>query len=1205
MKLTQLIMHGFKSFADKTVFDFDQGISCVVGPNGCGKSNVVDAIKWVLGEQSAKSLRGGEMMDVIFNGTSSRKPAGRSSVTLVFDNSEGMLKLHHAAPGEPDTTDTISITRRLYRSGQSEYLINNNPARLRDIKEMFLDTGLGGSAYSIIEQGRVTQFLQASQDERRAFFDEAAGISRYKQRRKEALRKLDRVEQNLFRLQDIVGEVDKRLRSIKIQATKARNYQEYTTRLRELRSLHILSQYHRQKNVRTGKQAQLDAASDTLAAANGRIAQLEAAQRAAEAEATQLEQSHQQAQSQLASINAQVSTLEERIAMQSRRLEELSQQMATSTDRAGELEDRLKDVIAEIESRTGELAGIEARTAELRQQSEQLRDATAEAQNNITRRQGELDQAQAALADLDRQIAQHQGEIQTITIRQEKLEEDRLRAAGQVEENAASLDGLQADRTTQTQRLEQVQAVLAETRTALEQRKAEAAGLEDSEQDLREQLTAARDRRSALQGRIHTLDEMHQAMEGLGEGTRRVMQAVRDGKLSSIRGLLGDEIRTSIGRAGLVEAALAGADEYLLADSADALCADSQTITELLDDNGQAHIVCLDRQASLPGDDVALLLPQVTACVLDWVKFPDDLEPLLWRLLGHTFAVKTLDDAFAAARACPPGYRFVTKQGELLDATGRVRLGQVAQSQGVISRQSELADLQSQVAELDESIAALDAQCTQARQARQQLDAQLEELRTALTQAGYEKTECEKNLSALDEKIASAQQRQPRLAAALKEIAEKITASAERQTALARQIEQLQATRQQRGEAIETLTAELDRARTELAETQQKGNDLRVALAEAEQKHLSLTDALAARTRQKQDMDDELQQCRRTIELDRTRRAEAEGEIADSRDAIAEHRASSASLDEEVRDLAESRQGTAERLAEIRRQITDRRAATEESQEQVNTLRVAISELDAHISDLITRAAEEMQMDLVELYARYEHDEDRDWQGVEAEIKELRGKIDRLGNVNLDAIEEQDELEQRRSYLDEQLSDVTDAQGQLEELIRRLNKESRERFIETFTAVRENFQTIFRKLFGGGKADVTLVDPDDVLESPIEIVARPPGKELRSISLLSGGEKTMAALAMIFGFFQAKPSPFCLLDEVDAALDEANTDRFNNLVREFIPGTQFIIISHAKRTMSMAGVLYGVTMQQRGISTRISVKFEQADQVDELLEPVA
>ncbi|MCD4823289.1 MAG: chromosome segregation protein SMC [Phycisphaerae bacterium] len=1203
MKLKKLIVAGFKSFADRTEFEFDDGVSCIVGPNGCGKSNVVDAIKWVLGEQSAKSLRGSEMLDVIFNGSSARKQSGMAMVTLEFDNSEGILQ--PTANGQMQPSETVSVTRRLYRSGQSEYLINKNPARLRDIKEMFLDTGMGASAYSIIEQGRVSQFLQASQEERRAFFDEAAGISRYKARRKEALRKLDRVEQNLLRLQDILAEVEKQLRSIKYQAGKARNFQAYSERLRELRSLYFLSRYHSLTGDRRTRQGNLDTAHDALAAINSRIAQLEKAQSAAEIETAELEQTARDLQSRASSLSARITTGRERAQMQTKRVEELTGQVLSNTSRCEELEARIDDCAKDIATREAELESVLKGTDELQAQNDAIREKHAAGELAITKRQADLQDEKNGVTDLLRRTQQLHSDVHAIGLKRQNLHNEQQRISEQVEKLAGALKELLVEQAQHHARKKDIEEVIADSENKLQQVRNSLGELMDTEQSLGKKLSASREQRSVLAGRIHTLEEMHEKMEGIAEATRRVLQARNEGKLPAIQGMLGDFIQTDLQNAMLVEAALAGADQYLLAAHYSQVQTSSDELREILGEGGSVEIVCMDRITAPVFEDISAGIPQSRGCVLDRVQFEAWLTPAMQSLLGHTFIVDTLAEAALAADVAPRGARFVTRAGEVLEADGRIRLGTANRTEGVIARRSQLTELVAQQQRLEAEIDTLQAQCTTTREQRENLDKDVHQLRTAIYEANFERSECDKRLDALAQQITQQKNEEPQLTKNLDEITRQIEAAIQTEHETKEKVAELEKNKLLRDEHIAQLEEQLVAARAQQNELNEARSEVRASLAAAEQKKLALRDSTASLKRQREEMESEQATAKSNIELDRKRKVEAEQEIQTSNEQVEKLTAEQQVLQQEVRDVAESRDGLGEQLGEIRQQLSERRKAAEESNEIVGNLRVRLSELDAHIGDLISRASDEMQMDLAELLKNYEHDDERDWQAVETEMNELRGKIDRLGNVNLDAISEQEELEQRGQYLQGQLDDITDARKQLEELIRKLNDESRQRFVETFTAVRENFQTLFRKLFGGGKADILLTDPDDVLESGIEIVARPPGKELRSISLLSGGEKTMAALAMIFSFFRAKPSPFCLLDEVDAALDEANTERYNALVGEFIADTQFIMISHAKRTMSIANVLYGVTMQERGVSKRISVRFEEADKIDEVLEPVA
>jgi chromosome segregation protein len=426
----------------------------------------------------------------------------------------------------------------------------------------------------------------------------------------------------------------------------------------------------------------------------------------------------------------------------------------------------------------------------------------------------------------------------------------------------------------------------------------------------------------------------------------------------------------------------------------------------------------------------------------------------------------------------------------------------------------------------------------------------------------------------------------------------------QKKQALAEQVQELEEQSRKCNERIEQIQSEIAGARRAQDELASQITEQKVELASHQEKKLSLRDNLQSLQREIEQFTQSLQNARSTIELSRQRRQDALKGAGEAREEIETLYAQQQELARESEEIEESRRGISEKLNEIRTSLSEQRKASEASAEQVNALRVELNECDVRIENLITRASDE-GMDLTEAYENYEHDTQRDWQEVADEIADLRGKIDRLGNVNLDAISEQEELEQRQEFLTGQIEDIRKSRQELDELIKRINRESRELFLDTFNAVRENFQQLFRKLFGGGKADIMLLDPDDVLESGIEIVARPPGKELRSLSLLSGGEKTMTALSLLFSIFKSRPSPFCLLDEVDAALDEANTERFSRLVQEFVQLSQFIVISHAKRTMAMSNVLYGVTMQEAGVSSRISVRFEDVGKtLDEQLEPV-
>ena len=1196
MKLKKLIVSGFKSFADRTEFEFDDGVTCVVGPNGCGKSNVVDAFKWVLGSQSAKSLRGAEMMDVIFNGSATRKPSGMAEATLVFDNTHGVLQIDLARDGQPITTEMVSITRRLYRSGQSDYLINKVPCRLKDIKEMFMDTGVGIDAYSLIEQGKVEVFLQAGQDERRSIFDEAAGISKYKARKKEALRKLERVDQNLLRLNDIVQEVEKRLRSIKYQAGKARNYQTYSEQLKEMRSLHFLAQYHTLSAGRSDLSTRLDAATDAHSAVTARIDQLEAARSASELEAVDLERSARELQGQIASLSGQITTCQQRSEMLAARGKELDEQILSALGRSEELEAKIQAALAQRAERELQLRQLEQSTATLDDQYKATREAHAVGELKLTQLQAQLEDEKAGTIDLYRRTAQLHNEINGLGIRRENLHGQHHRLTGRAAEIEDALTAALTEKAQIEAKLTDVMEVLAESTRRLDEARDASRRAHDGEQQLRQNLSDARERRSGTQSRIQALREMQDRLEGVHAGVRKIVEARRAGRVESIRGMLGEMLETDMAQAALVEAALAGADQQLLTESFEKLAAEAPAIREILGKNAAVEVLCLDRLGPLVGDLDAASCPSVTGRVIDYVRYAPDLAPLMWRLLGRTLAVETLDDARRAARQLGAGYRFVTKTGEVLEADGRIRFGASSRAAGVITRRSELAELQTSQEKLDRQIEDLEGQCASARNEMQHLEELQQGLRTAIYEANTERVQCQGRITQLDEQVESLRREQPIVAGDLKNLAADIEGTVQAERGARVKAEELEDLNRRRQEEIARLQQEIEDAQLRHRGAAEQLTEMKVALAAVEEKKRAARDAMDAAGRQAEAMQRDLDNDRKQIDLNRQRKADAIAAIDNAAQEVDTLYARQQTLSIEFDDVEQSRCGLNEKLDEIKTQLAERRKKHTATAELVNQVKIEVGEVDVRIENLISRAAEEMGMDLLALSDKYEHDEQRDWQAVENDIRELRAKIERLGNVNLDAIAEQEELDKRRTFLTDQLKDIDDSHHQLQNLIQRINKESREMFVKTFEEVRGHFQVLFRKLFGGGKADILLINPDDVLESGIEIVARPPGKETRTLTLLSGGEKTMTALSLMFSIFKCRPSPFCLLDEVDAALDEQNTERFSKLVSEFIDTSQFLIISHAKRTMAMADVLYGVTMQEPGVSARISVRFEDAEQ---------
>ena len=1200
MRLKSLTLVGFKSFADKTTFEFHEGVTCVVGPNGCGKSNVVDAFKWVLGEQSAKSLRGGAMLDVIFNGTSQRRSGGYAEVSVTFTDAAGVLGVSDDAAEGADAGKadrTVTISRRLYRSGESEYRVDKQLARLKDIREMFMDTGVGADAYSLIEQGKVESFLQANAADRRALFDEAAGISRYKARKREALRRLDRVEQNLLRLTDILGEVQKRLRSIKYQAGKARNYHTYSERLGELRSLFSLAEYHRLTGRRRECQHKTDALTDALARLTARGDRLEASRSATEAEIADLEAKARTLDGRIAEVNAQLMACRQREQMLTARVSELADGIATDSARREQLEAKIESYERQVAEHRQELAALTARLDELSGREAELRGQTAAAAEQLSHLRANLEDEKDGTVDLLRRTAQLHNEINTHGLRRDNLHTQRQRLSGRAEEITRALEGLFARRSGEQGKLEDIQAVLADSQTRLDRTHARQQGLQGEEERVDAAVSRARQDHSALRSRQSVLKEMQQRYEGLGEGVRRALTAVKSGDLPFVAGVLGDCLETDLAHAEVIEAALGGAEQWLLADHLEEVIASAPKLRDLLAGGGGVELVCLDRVGR------AAPAPAIPAGAIanasEWVRYDPSLAGVVEMLLGRTLVVESLSRARTIAEGDPHTWRFVTLVGEVVEPDGRVRVGAGAGTAGIISRRSELAELASKLVQSQSAIDALAARRQEIRGEREHLGEVAKALRTAVYEANTERVEHESVLERLGEQIAELEKEAPLVAEEVRQLAGEIDAAVRAAHDANAKAEQLDEMRRQRESEIARLTEAIAEASERCQWLASEQTTAQVRLAEARQKRDGLSGTVAHVEATCQSAREELAELGEQIEQARRRRDEAEQGAAEAGRSQKELSEQKTALVAEGEELSESRRSLALRLDEVRKGLAAQRREHDGLSSQVGEHRVQLGEVEVRIETLIARTSEELGMDLPALYGDYEHDDERDWDAVKNEIADLRAKIDRLGNVNLDAISEQEDLQHREEFLTGQIEDVRASQRQLAELIKKINAESQRRFEESFQAVRSHFNELFRKLFGGGKADIVLIDPEDVLESGIEIVARPPGKELRSMSLLSGGEKTMTALALMFSFFKARPSPFCLLDEVDAALDEANTQRFVKLLREFLDSSQFVVISHAKRTIAMADQIYGVTMQTPGVSTRIAVRFEEATEMAE------
>ena len=1188
MKLEKIILNGFKSFADKTEFLFNSPITAIVGPNGCGKSNVVDALKWVLGEQSTKSLRSGQMADVIFSGSASRKSMGMAEVSLFFSDTAD-LNIDQ---------DELQVTRRLYRSGESDYLINNKSCRLKDVRELFMDTGVGVRAYSIIEQGQIAQLLTTSTKERRVIFEEAAGISKYKAHKKEALRKLERTEQNLLRLADIVSEVQRQLRSIKLQAGKARNFLQYSERLKELRVNYSLSQYHtlttrteKKKHALVKRQAEFA----TIAAEVGRN---DSAMSQLSTDIVQTENQINQSDNALVAVKSKIDQHTQRIEFLRNRIEEFSQRKQEASAQIQKFQAQSKDFAQQLTQAQTDIEDIEKLIQQRTQSLEELQKVIHQVNLDCGAVEADLEDEKSGIIDIVRHTAQLHNEIQSINVYRNNLNGQKDRLSDKANSTKQQLGQLLTDKAQNQARLDDIDKVLAELQQSLEAKQAQMNQNDSDATKTADLLAQAKEDRSALQGEINVLTDMENKRQGLNNATRDIL--LKHGRGGYVDGIIADKLNVEADYAVAVEAALEGKTSAVIVNNSAEFLADD----DIRNNDGRVRFICADRVVPLQ-DRVDLSQKRhVIGRLIEFVKYDSKYAQLFWHLLGKTIVVDSVDAAAKLANELDDTYSFVTCDGNLLNNEGIFSTGPIAKASGLISRKSRLNQLETQIGEIHETIEQFEEALGQHNRQNQHIGQLCGELRTAIYEANTEKTDIASKLNILDENIKRLSDEQPIMASEIDILEKQISESVQREYDSKQKLDELETVNTQRNDHIEKLEAALAEQKAAQQEKSAELTELKVSLGQVSEQRKALSQAIAS-------LQSQLQHGQMALESAKTEEIRSTDQIQQSQANIlkAENDISELFVDKEKaqqlsRTLHEKVESMLEKQKQTEQLLRQQRQAQSEAEEAIHQVKLDLSELKVKSEDLVQRVSEELQMDLAQSYKDY-CEEDIDWESVKAEIAELKGKIARLGNVNVDAIDEQEELEKRNEFLSGQVEDLDNSKSQLQQLINKLNKECMTKFGDTFELIRGNFQELFRKLFGGGKADIVLENPEDVLESGIEIIARPPGKETRSISLLSGGEKTMTAIALLFAIFKTKPSPFCFLDEVDAALDEANNERFNLIVQEFQRQSQFVIITHAKRTMSIADVLFGVTMQQKGVSKKISVTFDSVEPASDETVPAA
>ena len=1172
MYLKSLELHGFKSFPDKVTLEFGKGLTAVVGPNGSGKSNIGDAVRWVLGEQSSKTLRGGKMEDVIFGGTQQRKPVGFASVTLNIVNDDRTLSVD---------ADTVSVTRKLYRNGDSEYLINGSPVRLRDVVELFMDTGLGRDGYSIIGQGRVADIVGSKSGERREIFEEAAGISKFRYKKAESERRLAAAEDNILRLKDILSELEGRVEPLRVQSEKAKKYLVLADSRRSLE----IAVWTRRLQELSGV---IDGLEDRLLASNAEYEHLSSEIDKCDADISELSRKRQLCTAAAEEYRLRISELESLgataaadIAVYKNNIQHFNAQIDENSQRKSELslgETQLREKIAakktEIESIEKEKSGIDAEIAELSEKLSTLSLEADEFERSLSDRNEELNRLYIRKSELSFSIAS----ADSLKAELEKTVSDAKNAVlqGKSEANSAENELARLDKE------------IADAQEASKDHTNRLNGFQMLYNKKSEQLKALTEECNSADLDIRNLSQRRQmlldlenSMEGFAGSVRQIVKAGRSGQLRGVRGTVAQLISVEQKYSLAIETALGGALQNIVVDSEDTAKRGIKILKET--NGGRATFLPI---TSVKGNTLTEknldMQEGYIALASELVSFEPEYRGIVDSLLGRIVIAEDIDLASNIAKKYGYKFRIITLDGQVINAGGSFTGGSSQRSSGVLSRKNEIKSIESRLEKLSASYETVKRRRESLSAETEKLGFDLEGERDMISRAETEKVRLEGEkgrISALKEQY---EKRIAELEKSIGDSAERIAASAAQKESDSAELKDCEA-------KISALESELSAAQEKSGET--KGvreklsegiSDRRLRIAglskdvqSCEDEILRLEQSIVDSEAEAKRYDEKISELKKAIE-DENIKLEERGREAD------EAKQTSASLSDKIREENE-------RGLEYERQSQSLRGIQRSKSDEKDTVSAEISRITER-RDNVKKESDGMIAQLWESYsltvadAAAQAEDIEDIADAQKRLNEIKNKIRALGSVNTDAIDEYKEVKERYEFLSGQLSDVTQSKDELEKLIASLTKSMREIFTESFNKINENFKTTFVELFGGGRGELILTDPDNVLESGIEINVAPPGKVIKNLSLLSGGEQAFVAIAIYFAILKLRPSPFCILDEIEAALDDVNVTRYAQYLRNFTGTTQFILITHRRGTMEEADVLYGVTMQEKGVS---------------------
>ncbi len=1180
MYFKRLEIFGFKSFADKITVNFEPGITCIVGPNGCGKTNIVDAIRWVLGEQSVKQLRAGKMEDIIFNGSRTRKPLGLAEVSLSLDNSQNILPIEY---------QEVTVTRRLFRSGESEYYINKTPCRLKDITALFLDTGMGTDTYSLMEEKKINFILNSKPEERRTIFEEVAGVMKYKWRREEALRRLESTQANLMRLSDIIAEVKRQISSLDYQARKARQYQKYREELKVLEIRRLMKNYTKIKEEFTQGEGNLSSLSSEEERLSSECRQKEDSTLQLRLQLKEKEEELTKIQRELFSISSEISRFEDRLLLGKERKEEiegekaqLRAQIEDSKNKNFLVDEKISQTEKENEKLTKQLAQT---SAAFSSKEEILRSLT----ERVVHLSASLEERKEALVELMNKTAQARNRLISLELDRKSLLSRKEKLNTEERRRAEDKKILQGEISHKQEELNKENEKLAEIN--------EKNGLLVKEREsLLESLKQAIDKAGELQQRYSLRLGLLQSSSELS-GKEALVEEVLSRGFPGVYGTVASLVSFPPEYGVVLEKLLGERLQYLVCEDTESALA----VIEFLKEEKKGYLTFLPIR-DLPVSNPGPVIPQDVAGIplLEKVGYEKKYQKVMEFLLGNIFLVESLeqiDPTEMRNRQEEKGKKeiiFLTKEGDILTSSGILSGGSREFLEENISiRNKKIKELEREISQLKEKLDKTIAQRAKVEDKISDVNIQIEK-NNALSQ------KAQIIIAQLGEVILQKEELKKRLDSEINLLIDEQSIIDKDISTGACDVEQL-TNEQKAGEAsereIRKIIDELEEDHHSAAEQEKEEGEkligLKILKTQLEEKEHNLQSERSHLENERESLLNLIDQRKETL-------ANLEGKVTGIEEVKLSGEKGISSLSEsknrleiELKGLEEGKEKINQSLQEEETILGQKKGELSRIQSDLTQEKINSNRLSLELNQINEKLTEEHNLSLDEALKAVSQAPVDTSEDYAREIEKLKHRIETMGPVNLAAPEEYETLNERYKFLKSQEEDLIKSSEDLRQVISRIDGTTRANFRKTFTSVRNNFQKVFTQLFEGGEADLVLTNEADLLETGVDIVAQPPGKKLQNISLLSGGEKALCAIALLFAIFMVKPSPFCVLDEVDAPLDDANLQRFTMLLKEFVNKAQFIIVTHNKRTMEMSDVLYGITMEEFGISKLISVRFQK------------